>query len=594
MRIYEMTATFGKLDGETLRLKPGMNYIVAPNEWGKSTWCAFLTAMFYGINTRERSTREYLAEKERYAPWSGKPMEGLIHLEHQGQYITIQRRTRGRIPMGDFSAIDARTGLPIPGLTGDNCGQVLLGVEKSVFLRSGFIRLQEMPVTQDEALRRRLNALVTTGDDSGAADNLSNRLKELKNRCRYNRSGLIPQTSQHLEELREQLQQRQALDSRLSALLEKEKQTQKQLEELENHKKWLEYNASRQAEEQLQDALKAEDAAFRNLEQVKNRCQKHPSRQELEARLVAQEEVVKEEKPGRGILIAGFIALAAAVVLGFLELWLFAAVAGGAAALLLVFGIIKQRRFSQWEKDRSQRFAQREQWLRALADWDELERGRQEVIQARHHAETIRSMIRQVPRPEAEDALDLSMEQTAQAVEAAWSKLGQYRQLRGECLGRMESLPQAQNLEQQIRGTSLRLKELEKTYTALGYAQKALEEATDQLQRRFAPKITRRAQELLARMTGGRYEQLLLNRDLELQASARDEVTRRGTIWRSDGTADQMYLALRIAVWEELMPEGPLVLDDALVRFDQQRLNAAMTVLEDLSKDHQVIVFACR
>ena len=37
MRIYETTATFGKLEHETLKLQPGMNIIHAPNEWGKST-----------------------------------------------------------------------------------------------------------------------------------------------------------------------------------------------------------------------------------------------------------------------------------------------------------------------------------------------------------------------------------------------------------------------------------------------------------------------------------------------------------------------------------------------------------------------------
>ena len=45
MRIYEMTATFGKLEHDTLPLRPGLNIIPAPNEWGKSTWCAFLMAM---------------------------------------------------------------------------------------------------------------------------------------------------------------------------------------------------------------------------------------------------------------------------------------------------------------------------------------------------------------------------------------------------------------------------------------------------------------------------------------------------------------------------------------------------------------------
>lgn len=68
MRIYKMTATFGKLQNEALTLEPGLNIITAQNEWGKSTWCAFLVAMLYGLDTRAKSTKTTLADKERYAP----------------------------------------------------------------------------------------------------------------------------------------------------------------------------------------------------------------------------------------------------------------------------------------------------------------------------------------------------------------------------------------------------------------------------------------------------------------------------------------------------------------------------------------------
>ena len=80
-----MTATFGKLDGQTLQLRPGINVFTAPNEWGKSTWCAFLCAMLYGIDTRERTRGENLADKEKFLPWSGKPMEGTVRLIHEGR-----------------------------------------------------------------------------------------------------------------------------------------------------------------------------------------------------------------------------------------------------------------------------------------------------------------------------------------------------------------------------------------------------------------------------------------------------------------------------------------------------------------------------
>ena len=40
MIIRHMQGTFGTLDGEQLRLDTGLNIIYAPNESGKSTWCA--------------------------------------------------------------------------------------------------------------------------------------------------------------------------------------------------------------------------------------------------------------------------------------------------------------------------------------------------------------------------------------------------------------------------------------------------------------------------------------------------------------------------------------------------------------------------
>ena len=179
MRIYKMTATFGKLEHQTLELQPGLNIIEAPNEWGKSTWCAFLVNMLYGLDTRARSTGTSLADKERYAPWSGAPMSGRIDLNWNGRDITIERATKGRLIFADFKAYETDTGIEIPELNGINCGQMLLGVERSVFTRAGFLKLTDLPVTQDDALRRRLNNLVTTGDESGAGDKLQKTLTDL-------------------------------------------------------------------------------------------------------------------------------------------------------------------------------------------------------------------------------------------------------------------------------------------------------------------------------------------------------------------------------------------------------------------------------
>ena len=49
-----------------------------------------------------------------------------------------------------------------------------------------------------------------------------------------------------------------------------------------------------------------------------------------------------------------------------------------------------------------------------------------------------------------------------------------------------------------------------------------------------------------------------------------------------------------VAVAEELTPEAPLVLDDALVRFDDKRMAAALEILKKMAETKQVICFTCQ
>jgi uncharacterized protein YhaN len=60
----------------------------------------------------------------------------------------------------------------------------------------------------------------------------------------------------------------------------------------------------------------------------------------------------------------------------------------------------------------------------------------------------------------------------------------------------------------------------------------------------------------------------------------------------SDGTLDQLYLALRLAVHvQEDRPALPFILDDILVNFDDERSSAALRVLAELAGRTQVIFF---
>ena len=704
MRIYRMRATFGKLEDQMLELQPGMNIIEAPNEWGKSTWCAFLVAMLYGIETRARTTQAALAEKEKYAPWSGSPMEGRMDLNWNGRDITIERRTKGRTPFGVFKAYETATGLEVEELTGANCGQMLLGVEKSVFTRTGFLRLNDLPVTQDEALRRRLNALVTTGDESGAGETLGAKLKELKNACRYNRSGLLPKAEAELAALEEKQREWIRLNREAEETVLRQEQTEVYLRQLLNHRAALAYQHALADQKRVQVAQQAVDEAAARRERLEAECAQLPSRetaeekrrqvsalqqQWLEAQTEAQTLPPKPEKPeamaafegvDRAELLKKVQADAALygvlrekqrkkpvlgwtiMILGLLGIVLSAAFqlwgAIGLAALVLAAGMVvfsgtqKQRkaaaaeaealaghypwrdpdrwvyeadsyvnRMVQYEDRIARRQAAQEvleqqsmairhrmdaltqgrdlhsvlEDLQQVTDrWNGLEDAREDMIQAETYLQSIRAMAKSAQPPEFEDSLVLSEMETNRLIGEYTARQSQQIGQLGKLRGAMNAIGDDRILQDRIDSLRKRIAALEEISAALEIAQQTLAAATEQLQRRFAPRITERAKALFARLTDGRYDRLNLTRELAVDTAAAGELTMHSAQWRSEGTVDQLYIALRLAVAEELVPEAPLVLDDALVRFDDRRLKNALLLLEEVSASRQVILFTCQ
>ncbi|MBP5166007.1 MAG: AAA family ATPase, partial [Oscillospiraceae bacterium] len=124
MIIHKLTAVFGRLDGETLELKEGLNIIEAPNESGKSTWSHFIRAMLYGVSTSERAHAGFLPDKQRFMPWSGRPMEGIMELRLGDTDITLRREPTGSgRPMGPCLAEYTGTGEKLPELTGKSVGE---------------------------------------------------------------------------------------------------------------------------------------------------------------------------------------------------------------------------------------------------------------------------------------------------------------------------------------------------------------------------------------------------------------------------------------------------------------------------------------
>ncbi len=711
MIIRRMQATFGKLDGDVLTPAPGLNVICLPNEAGKTTWGAFLTAMLYGVDTRERSTKDALAVKDRCRPWSGKPMEGTMEITWQGRNITLQRQSKGRVPMGVFRAWDTDTGEEIPAITGENCGKMLLGVEKSVFIRSAFIGQGAMAVTRDAGLEQRLSSLVTTGDETVSFTKTADALRQWKNHVRHNRTGHLPETETQLAAVEDKLQTIRAYHRQdLELYTEMDTLTAKK-QRLSHIEACLTAADARQKRQQLEETEARLREAEEALAAAREKTAPLPSpealsllRRQLEALKTAPGETAptapeapalppalqhltptqlqekaaedaallrqqQEEKPLPPLHWAAAAIAALGLGLTLISPW---------CALLLVPALIlfvlhlwgtkarstqreenarqTEQLLALWQADSADAVllaaARHAEALRrydeAHAAFEAAQRAQAAAKQAREDATAqllgaVRAFAANIYTvSDAENAL-IAAENAHREAAAAEEALGHRRATLEAVRAAVGSLPATENAptedfsathslpqvrrelmltEQALSETATRLavhrgqvqalgdpamleaqrqQLLEKKalltqrYDALTLAMETLAAANDRLRSQFSPQLTQVTAELFSAMTGGKYTDLRLPEDLSMEVREEGEAVTREQAYLSGGTLDQLYLALRLAVCRlALDRDVPLVLDDALVYFDEDRLAQAMTLLEQEAETRQILLFTCR
>lgn len=632
MKINKLTASFGKLENETLSLHDGLNVIYAPNESGKSTWCAFIMAMLYGVDSSERARAGYLPDKLRYAPWSGAPMEGSMELTADRRDITITRRTRTKsAPMRDFTAVYTGSSVPVKELNGSNVGEMLTGVSKDVFRRSAFIAQGTVAVSGSPELEKRINAIVSTGEESGSFSEADERLRAWQRKRRYNRKGMLPEleakmddTQRRLDDMGGSIGDVESLEKQLDetkarcTLLEQEvtdarrRQRREALDRL---------NAGRA---ELQRSSEEHDAAMTLLSQRREELGASPfgSREpgELEAEVQTDLDELdelraaasKKPKPLWGVLLM-VLAVAAAALYTSLDVLAFMIAAAvfcvGAIVMLLRYG--KERSAAAAALERQTALLRKYQARStgeikaALEDYKQLWESARDAEQQELHTRRAYENARSMQSGLEESALG-ELDFASGDSEAA--RLGrELTAARGE----------AERLSQQIAGINGRLaamgdplvlssslscmkEEYElicDEYDAINLAIDTLREADAEIQSRFSPELGRVAAGYMSAVTGGRYSDVLINRDFTAKARTKDDVVAHDAEYLSAGTLDIMYLAVRLAVCELALPEGetcPLIIDDALVNLDETRLEQAMALLREIAKERQIILFSCR
>ncbi len=165
-------------------------------------------------------------------------------------------------------------------------------------------------------------------------------------------------------------------------------------------------------------------------------------------------------------------------------------------------------------------------------------------------------------------------------------------------LDRMDGSDEATHLEEDLQTVLAGVAEHAERYARLKIAEAVLSRAVEQYREKNQGPMLNRAGAIFSRLTLQSFERLTTDFDggdeAVLMGVRPDGGGRLPVSGMSEGTADQLYLSLRLAGLERYFENHspvPCIFDDILVNFDNERAAATLAILAELSAKTQIVFF---
>jgi exonuclease SbcC len=169
-------------------------------------------------------------------------------------------------------------------------------------------------------------------------------------------------------------------------------------------------------------------------------------------------------------------------------------------------------------------------------------------------------------------------------------------ELSGELRLLASTLPDVAEAEERAGAARTELARVQDLAAVIDETLTLLEAAERRVHRDLAPILTDAVQRHLPAITGGAYTEVGMNpRDLSVDVKEAGTGQWRNARLLSEGTREQIYLLLRVAMAEHLVTtdeRAPLLLDEVTAQSDPERKRRMLDVLHALSADRQVILFS--
>lgn len=474
---------------------------------------------------------------KKYIPWDGEFIEGSLNFLFDSMEYRVYRRSGGTAKTRILNIVCLSSGKQLKEMPFKGDG--------SLYAKTAFICQSDSVFSNGDELSAALRQQIFGGDENKVRNALSTleQHRKLISNPRGKLAGALEIQQQRLNELLEKKAQSREAQNRLEELSARLKQAQESYDEA--YREFSAANASQSGKEQLY-----------KIELLKDKIQD------------LQEELRRRQKIlCRGTNTVFGLATVAAAVAAAANFWAKSFFLSGVFSVVFVL-LLTGTVFGVFSRKAARLFAEKSSSGQKIS----------------RESLKLQELEAKFPSQSEADALQKSAKLK---LDAAAQRL---YSLQGEIALAQKSSPKA--LDEEIYTVGENCAALEKKLENILLAQDAIKKVSEKLNTELMPKIAQSISETACKILG-REVTVVTDRGFNLTVT---ENSSHSSHLYSDGTDDQLYLAVRLAVAEIIFGDEafPLLLDDPFIRYDSQRREKAIDILLNLPQKNQIILFSCK
>ena len=594
---------FGKFHDTFVSFEDGLNLVYGKNEAGKSTIHTFIRGMLFGIERqRGRAAKNDLYSK--YEPWeNSSTYEGQLRLESGGTIYRFERSFQKN--KKEFIIVNETTGReaePTKALL----DEILCGLSETAY--NNTISIGQLKSATEGGMISELKNYIANMNTSGnMALNITKATAYLKNQKRQFENQLTPEAAKTYTSLLGEIKN---LEREISS-----PEYENQLRSYAKERTDLKYAIEKKQEEREELLCRIEQGRqalaefeFTDAQSVSAYLNHAEDiyRQYLEAGQAAS----KKSRRGLSVFF-GLLGLLLLLGAGYFFCWglmpgnsflpwmpetidplLSGAAAAGASAVSFFAGALFRLKLRQ-EKKTAALCASNlsEIFRRHLGDGTISEKAMDALRNRMDDFIDLCSMIvrsEETVRRQMDDVEQLQgrQNQCSEIIE-------QQQRVQWELEKKLEHLAELKDQASALRQIIAENDRIREEIAAIELAQETMKELSMSIRDSFGLYLNKTASELISGITGGLYTSMSIDENLGAFLNTRRKLIPLEQV--SSGTADQIYLALRLAA-ARFIQNGtdsmPLIFDDSFVLYDDDRLRQALRWLSEAYKG-QIIIFTC-